>query len=299
MKILHLVGGMVFVFFLSNGTVQPMLSRGVSFFPKGGSKKSLASMFGNLSLKATPKAFSFQPKFKQPKNLFSKDYPKISQFYRPNYAQKRWFSETNGGEFDGVHPDADLRMLKRCQLRALAEQLKCSEQQVQLRIEQDHEQMIRELIEQNIEDIDMRDSEGRTPIISAMHYRNYTALKVLLEKKADPNKSDLEERVPLDFAVYNNEINFLRMLLEAGANPNIARKIIEVDEQGVVTEYLVTTLRIAVERGYFDCVNLLLQCGANPEYPTKEYKKFLIDSAREDGNDDIADLLEIYPLYGV
>ncbi|MBS1987828.1 ankyrin repeat domain-containing protein [Candidatus Dependentiae bacterium] len=299
MKILHLVGGMVFVFLVSGSTVQPMLSRGVSFFAKGGSNKSLTSMFGNLSLKSKPQTFSFEQKIKQPKNFFSKDYSKFSQFYRSNYAQKRWFSGTNDGSFDGVHSDISGKILKRCQLLALAERLKCSEEEVQLRIEQQHEQVIRELIEQNIEGIDTLDSEGRTPIIWAMYYRNYTALKVLLEKKADPNKPDLEERIPLDFAVYNNDIDSLLALIRAGANPNVVRKIIEVDEQGVAREYLVTTLRIAVEKGYFDCVNLLLQCGANPECPTKEYKNFLIEIARENGNEEIADLLEIYPLYGV
>lgn len=299
MKILHLVGGMVFVFLVSRGTVQPMLIRGASILTKGGSKKSLTSMFGNLSLKGASQKFSFQPKLKQSKKLFSKDYSKFSQFYRPNYQQRRWFSGTNGGAFDGVNPDVDLRMLKRCQLCALAEQLKCSEQEVQLRIEQQHEKLIREIIEQNPRDINAQDSNGNTPLILAIFFKNYAAFKVLLEMKADVNIPDFQGITALHYAVSGGDIRYVCALLEAGANPNVVHELHVGKEyfgQVVIKEVSVTSLFLAVLNNDFECLLELLAAGANPEFPTKEYKKLLVSIAKDRDFEDIANLLEIHPL---
>lgn len=301
MKILHLIMGMVFVFFVSSGTVQPMFTRGASVLTEGGSRKSLTFMFENLSLKGTPQPFSFQKKLQHHKKIFSKDCSDFSRFYRSSYAQKRWFSGTNDHAFDGVDPETDFRMLKRSQLRALAEQLKCSEQEVQSRIEQQHEQLVRKLVEKDSQDINARDSNGNTPLILAICLKNYAALKVLLEMNVDVNMPDSQGVTPLHYALFNDDIRYASALLEAGAKPNVSYGLINEILEGlvIIQERLVTPLRIAVEQNNLDFVSMLLTWGANPEFPTKQYKANLIARAQENGNKIIADLLEVYPLYGV
>lgn len=300
MKILHLISGMVFVFYVSSGTVQPMFTRCPSILTEGGSRKSLTFMFENLSLKGTPQPLLFQKKLQQHKKIFSKDYSEFSPFYRPSYVQKRWFSGTNDHAFDGVNPETDFRMLKRSQLRALAEQLKCSEQEVQFRIEQQHEQLVRKLVEKD-SDINARDSNGNTPLILAICLKNYAALKVLLEMNVDVNMPDLQGVTPLHYALFNDDIRYASALLEAGAKPNVSYGLINEILEGlvIIQERLVTPLRIAVEQNNIDFVSMLLTWGANPEFPTKQYKANLIARAQENGNKIIADLLEGYPLYGV
>ncbi len=280
MKILHRITGMLFVFLVSSGTAQPMFKRCIGSLTR--SNKFVTSMHGDL----------LGTKNDSSKKIFLQ-YFLNSRFHSLIYTQNRWFSDKKG-EF--LQDDNRVQAV-----RLLAERFKCSEQEMELRIEKQHEQAIREYINQNIQDINAQDSNGNTLLIQAICAKNFTAFKVLLEMKADPNISDFLGIAPLHLALHFGDIHYLRALLQAGANPNVVHYIdIEEDFFGVwVTRRSgFTPLRIAVCENNVEYVRELLEMGANPEVPTKEYKAHLIAVAQNNGNKEIIDLLEIYPLYG-
>lgn len=280
MKILHCIAGMIFVFLVSSGTAQPMFKRSAGLLARG--NKVFTSISGDL----------LGTKNDSSKKNFSQ-YVSNSRFYSPSYVQKRWFSEKKG---EYLQDDNRIQVV-----RLLAEKFKCSEEEVELQIAKQNEQVIREYINHNIQDLNAQDCRGNTFLIQSICAKNFTAFKILLEMKADPNISDYLGVAPLHLALHFGDINYLKALLQAGADPNIVHCIdIEEDFFGVAVTRRAefTPLRLAVCQNNVEYVRVLLEMGANPGFPRQEYKEHLIAVAESNGNKEIVWLLEIYPLYG-
>lgn len=72
---------------------------------------------------------------------------------------------------------------------------------------------------------DCRDHHGFTPLHYAVKFDNPTAMKKLLQSKADPNAAETSYgNTPLHFAATFGTKNLIKELLQAGADPNLPRK---------------------------------------------------------------------------
>jgi Ankyrin repeats (3 copies) len=70
-------------------------------------------------------------------------------------------------------------------------------------------------------DIEVRDEDGRTPLMIACAYGHEDVVKMLLELGAEVNCQDRSGGTPLIHAVVNNRTLIARMLLHFGVNVNI------------------------------------------------------------------------------
>jgi hypothetical protein len=92
---------------------------------------------------------------------------------------------------------------------------------------------------------------GSTPLRRAIGKGFADGVRLLLEKKADPNVKGEEGWTPLMLAVYENSAEIARMLIDNGADVNTARN----DGR--------TALHLAGQYGRGDIVKLLLASGAD------------------------------------
>ena len=92
---------------------------------------------------------------------------------------------------------------------------------------------------------------GQTPLIFASGNGDLEIVKVLLENRANINKTDAKGGTALMFASANNYPDIVKLLLTRGANVN------------AVDSHLKTALMLATERGHLEVVRLLLANGAN------------------------------------
>jgi ankyrin repeat protein len=75
-------------------------------------------------------------------------------------------------------------------------------------------------------DINVRNTQGITPLIQSIMINNDIVVGDVLAKGADPNLTNLEgfipfKRTPLAFAIQNKKVKVIKKLLNAGANINI------------------------------------------------------------------------------
>jgi translation initiation factor 4G len=66
---------------------------------------------------------------------------------------------------------------------------------------------------------------GETPLFQAVELNQYNAIKILLEKNADPNIPSNDGRIPLHNAIMKKDINLISLLLNCKSNPNAKTKL--------------------------------------------------------------------------
>jgi ankyrin repeat protein len=102
-------------------------------------------------------------------------------------------------------------------------------------------------------DANLKDPEGRTPLMYASYNGHEEIIKKLIEKGADVNLQDIYGRTALMMASSGPYAASVKYLLEHGANPNLADK-----------EEHFTALMYAAAEGQLDVVKILLANGADP-----------------------------------
>jgi ankyrin repeat protein len=111
-------------------------------------------------------------------------------------------------------------------------------------------------------EVNARDRIGRTALTIAVRQGDADPVQLLLEHKADPNARDQAGRsvllasidAPDHFSYQNQEMYsfaVFQLLIENGARVNVA------DNEGI------TPLLVAVQRGYWEAVRLLVERGAD------------------------------------
>ncbi|KAM0867372.1 hypothetical protein ACQ4PT_041994 [Festuca glaucescens] len=100
--------------------------------------------------------------------------------------------------------------------------------------------------------VDSMSSEG-TPLHFAAQCGNLEMMEVLLKYEANPNSVVQSSYAPLTMALFASSLKCVELVIQAGADVNAAR--------------LVTPLIIAARDGLSDCIECLLEYGADPNIP--------------------------------
>lgn len=126
-------------------------------------------------------------------------------------------------------------------------------------------------------DVNVRDCDGKTPIISAVMHTTSSMpiVRALLDAGAQVNVS-FEHLTPLHIAVLQNHVEVTRALLDAGA------EVDAFEGSGV------TPLHIAAQRGLNRIVRVLLAYGANVDLEAKPSKKTALHFAAQGGHEPVA-----------
>ncbi|KAI3135178.1 hypothetical protein DTO012A7_5591 [Penicillium roqueforti] len=99
---------------------------------------------------------------------------------------------------------------------------------------------------------DLGDNNGQTPLLWAAKKGHEAVVKLLLEKGADPTLRDYSGQTPLSWAAGNGHEAVVKLLLEKGTDPSLA------DTFGQ------TPLSWAAKKGHEAVVKLLLEKGTDP-----------------------------------
>ncbi len=158
-----------------------------------------------------------------------------------------------------------------------------------------------------------RNSTGDSALLLACKNNHFEVAKTLLAAGAEVNIKNINADYPLFYAVMNDNFDLLKLLLTYGADINFAPRpyeeyltkyddIHDKDPNAVRIQlppidyskrYII---RAAIHIKNIEIVKFILDSGAIPDFVYSENNgsKILIDYARENGNDDIADLIESY-----
>lgn len=122
----------------------------------------------------------------------------------------------------------------------------------------------------------IRDGDGRTPLIHAAIDQNVPLVKMLITNGADVNLADFHNCTALHFAAQESSTQIASLLLKYGA---------QVDAQDTDGN---TPLSNAVfsSKGHGELIELLLLCGANKELKNK-YGVSPLDLAKSIANYDV------------
>ena len=101
------------------------------------------------------------------------------------------------------------------------------------------------------EDIEARDSNGRTPLLVAVYRRDTAVAKALLDIGANPNALDNQSYDAVTIAAVANDIAMLKLMLASGGNP-----------RAITSPYSGTALIAAAHAGNAEVVDLLLAARA-------------------------------------
>ncbi|MCJ8009839.1 ankyrin repeat domain-containing protein [Lederbergia wuyishanensis] len=104
---------------------------------------------------------------------------------------------------------------------------------------------VRKLLKEGV-NINIQDSQGRTPIMIAVYNNDLETSKVLIEAGADVNIQDNMKNNPFLYAGAEGYIDILKLTIDAGADPSITNR------------YGGTALIPASEHGYIDVIMELL-----------------------------------------
>ncbi len=129
-------------------------------------------------------------------------------------------------------------------------------------------------------DIDAVDEVGRTALMMAAYDGHAGTVRLLCEKKADPNKQDINRRTALMYAASGPNAPTVEILLAHGAEVNVTD-----GEEGW------TALMFAAAEGHADIVRLLLDRGASPEISDIDGETALTFAA-QNGHAAVVALLE-------
>ena len=105
---------------------------------------------------------------------------------------------------------------------------------------------VRRLLSQGVK-VDVRDEDGRTPLLLAVRHSQLEVARVLIEAGADVNAQDKMQDSPLLFAGAEGRLEILRLILKA--KPNFK----------VYNRYGGTALIPACERGHVEVVKELIK----------------------------------------
>lgn len=111
---------------------------------------------------------------------------------------------------------------------------------------------VRYLLDQGA-DINVRDAEGYTPLLTAVRTRYHALVELLVEKGADVNRADNDGWTPLMYAAWRDSADSARILLGKGA------ALEQKNPQGL------TALSIAAQHGKVAAVKALVEARANIE----------------------------------
>lgn len=128
--------------------------------------------------------------------------------------------------------------------------------------------------------VDGKNSDGNTPLFWAAYHGHEEAVSWLLEKRADPNVRYVSGRSVLSPVCMHGYSGILKMLLDAGAKP-----IYTCHADGE------TPLMIAAYNGRYDCVEVLLEAGADP-YVKDKHGNTALSFAKDCGHEEIVKLLQ-------
>ncbi|PON46106.1 N-terminal acetyltransferase A, auxiliary subunit [Parasponia andersonii] len=139
-------------------------------------------------------------------------------------------------------------------------------------------ELLRHLISKGV-DVNSQSDAG-TPLIWAAGHGQEEALKVLLERHANPNAETDDDITPLLSAVAAGSLPCLELLIQAGAKVNVSAG-------GA------TPLHIAADHGSVEIIKCLLKAGADPNVTDEDgTKPILVAAAR--GNREAVEIL--FPL---
>lgn len=219
------------------------------------------------------------------------------EFNRPPHNNRRVYSEIESSDEEDFDEDVMTRLTQA--------------------VDNDEIDEARDLLRNHHNDIDInhQDAGGNTLLHLAAFNDNPGMVRLLLRYHANPNIVDDQMQGALHAAAGNSNVAITQQLLNAGANPNAAdvdgctslHMAIKSDGQNIAA--CVQTLldgganpNIAANDGYtplhtaamydeVEVVRLLLQRGADRNMLT-ENGQLPIDLAREEGYDDVVDLLQ-------
>jgi quinoprotein dehydrogenase-associated probable ABC transporter substrate-binding protein len=129
--------------------------------------------------------------------------------------------------------------------------------------------------------LNARDGDGYTPLISAVRSGFLDVATFLAEHKADANLTDLSGWTPLLWAAWGNDPALLKMLLAHGA------KLDSIDKDGL------TPLAVAAQNGKLKSTLALIEAGADVNAPVAKggYTPLMLASLSGSG-DVVASLIE-------
>uniref|UniRef100_A0ACD5WC24 Uncharacterized protein n=1 Tax=Avena sativa TaxID=4498 RepID=A0ACD5WC24_AVESA len=124
-----------------------------------------------------------------------------------------------------------------------------------------------------------------TPLHTAASYGNIGALKILLDHHADPNRVSEVTGTPISTALDSTKhglsesvsLDCIKLLVKAGADVNSAHPD--------------TPLVVATMNGLADSIKYLLEAGANPGIPDKQYGRLPIQIAASFGKRSLVEIL--------
>jgi ankyrin repeat protein len=99
---------------------------------------------------------------------------------------------------------------------------------------------------------------GRSEVADAVKQGNKSALRTLLQQKADVNAPQADGTTALQWAVRENDLEMTEMLLRAGAHPS------EANQSGA------TPMLLASMNGNAAILERLIQAGADPNAPVSK-----------------------------
>jgi len=119
-----------------------------------------------------------------------------------------------------------------------------------------------------------------SPLADAAEKPDRTAIRTLLEQRADVNAPQADGMTALHWAAYHDDLETARLLVEAKANVSAANR------------YGVTPLSLACQNGSTSIVELLLERGANPNTALRGGETALMTAARTGKPGPVAALLK-------
>ncbi len=127
-------------------------------------------------------------------------------------------------------------------------------------------------------------AEGRAAaaatLVEAIKSEDRTAVRTLLQRRADVNAPEPDGTTPLHWAAHMDDVGTAELLIGAGANPKAANR------------HRVTPLSLAALNGNAAMIGLLLKAGADPNTALPEGETALMTASRTGKLDAVKVLLE-------